>query len=356
MLGFDGRAARYTWTVALTAVALLLLYEVRKTLFVFILALLLAYLLFPLVNLLNRVLPTNRARPVALALAYIIFIGLMVLMAINLGERVIAEAQNFAQSFPKMLSDWESTRAGSPALNSLKDQIIDRARTVFAANSGDVLSTIERAGVKALSVASDVVFVIVIPILSFFFLKDGQLLRQHILDLVDKGPQRALLDDVMEDVHLLLAHYMRALVLLSLAAFTAYSIAFEIMGISYAVLLAALGGMLEFIPMLGPLVAGVIITIVTLVSRAPVLVVLIFLLAYRVFQDYILSPQLMRQGVALHPLLVLFGVFAGAELAGIPGTFLSVPVLALARLIYVRIRKAKVTARLAPEIPEEQLR
>jgi predicted PurR-regulated permease PerM len=57
---------------------------------------------------------------------------------------------------------------------------------------------------------------------------------------------------------------------------------------------------------------------------------------------------LMEQGVALHPLLVLFGVFAGGELAGIAGTFLSVPVLALVRVIYVRIRKSRLAAQLIP--------
>ena len=66
------------------------------------------------------------------------------------------------------------------------------------------------------------------------------------------------------------------------------------------------------------------------------------------FQDYMLSPHLMGQGVELHPLLVLFGVFAGAELAGIPGTFLSVPVLAMVRVIYLRIRKARLVARPEP--------
>lgn len=356
MLGFDRRAARYTWTVALTAVALILVYEVRKTLFVFILALLLAYLLSPLVNLLDRVLPTNRTRTLALGLAYIIFLGLVVFIAINLGGRVVDQAQSLAQRLPQMLSNWEKATASPPAINSLKDQVIGHLRTFFAERSGDILGTISRAGIKALSVAGDLVFIIVIPILSFFFLKDGAFLRQHILDLVDEGPRRVLLDDVMEDVHLLLAHYMRALVLLSLAAFTAYSIAFSIMGVSYPVLLAAFGGMLEFIPMLGPFVAGVIITIVSLVVGAPVLAVIIFLLAYRVFQDYILNPQVMKQGVALHPLLVLFGVFAGTELAGIPGTFLSVPVIALARVVYVRIRKARLAARLVPEAPVEQLR
>jgi predicted PurR-regulated permease PerM len=357
MLGFDRRAARYTWTVALTAVALILVYEIRNTLFVFILALLLAYLLSPLVDLIDRVLPVRRTRALALGLAYVIFLGVIVFVGINLGSRVIEQANSLVQRFPRMLSEWEKASAGPPVLNALKDQFIDHLRTFFVEHSGDLLATISTAGIKALSVVTHLVFIVVIPILSFFFLKDGHMLRQHILDMVEKGPRRALLDDVMEDVHLLLAHYMRALVLLSLAAFTAYSITFSIIGVSYPVLLAALGGMLEFIPMLGPFVAGVIITIVSLVSGAPVLIVILFLLGYRVFQDYILSPQLMRRGVALHPLLVLFGVFAGAELAGIPGTFLSVPVIALARVIYVRIRKTRIANRLqVPEGQVEQLR
>jgi predicted PurR-regulated permease PerM len=184
--------------------------------------------------------------------------------------------------------------------------------------------------------------VVVIPILAFFFLKDGTAIRSHILELFESGPRRMLLAEVMADLDTLLAHYMRALVVLSLAAFTAYSITFMIMGVPYAILLAALAGMLEFIPMLGPLASGVIIVLVAAVSGSHALGVLIFLLLYRVFQDYILSPHLMGQGVEVHPLLVLFGVFAGAEVAGIPGAFLSVPVLALMRIMYLRLRKSRL--------------
>ena len=79
---------------------------------------------------------------------------------------------------------------------------------------------------------------------------------------MDEGPRRALLDDVLADIHLLLAHYMRALVLLSLGTFTAYSIFFSIMGVPYGILLGVLGGLLEFIPMLGPLAAGLTILLV----------------------------------------------------------------------------------------------
>jgi predicted PurR-regulated permease PerM len=99
--------------------------------------------------------------------------------------------------------------------------------------------------------------------------------------------------------------------------------------------------------MLGPVVAGVMILVVGGVSGAPVLSILIFLLSYRFLQDYVLSPHLMGQGVQLHPVLVLFGVLAGAEIAGIPGTFLSVPVLALARVLYIRIQKSRRVARIS---------
>lgn len=349
MLGIDRHAAKYTWTAALVLLLLYVVYLVRSTLFIFILALLFAYLLAPLVSLIDRFLPASRTRTPALALAYIIFLAAVVFAGIQIGSRVVDEANNFAKRLPEMLADWEKPNPqASPAINSIKEQIIGRIRQEIGQRSGDIISAIPRAGLRAITVASDVVYIVIIPIFGFFFLKDGRLMREHVLDLVTDTQRRAMLDDLMADVNLLLASYIRALMLLAVAAFTAYSIFFAIMGVPYAVLLAALAGMLEFIPMIGPLAAGTIIVIVALLSKAHALAVLIFLLAYRMFQDYMLSPHLMGQGVELHPLVVLFGVFAGAEIAGIPGTFLSVPVLALVRIIYLRIRKARLGAQFAP--------
>ena len=225
---------------------------------------------------------------------------------------------------------------------------MERLRTELLTGSGNLVSAAAQAGVKFVTLASDLIYVVIIPILAFFFLKDGHTMREHILDLVDAGPRRALLDDVMADVHLLLAHYMRALVVLSVATFTAYSISFSIIGVPYGLLLAAVAGLLEFIPMVGPLSSAVLIVLVSLLSGSGLVAVLIFLAAYRLFQDYILSPYLMGQGVEVHPLLVLFGVFAGAEVAGIPGTFLSVPALALIRIVYLRIRKMRLGLPVAP--------
>jgi len=349
VLGIDRQAARYTWTAALVLILLWLVYEVRSTVFVFILAILFAYLLSPLVNFLNRVLP-SRTRTPGLALAYVIFVAAVVFIGIKIGSTIAEQAKAFEKDLPNRIAAFEQPNPKLPdAINTLKKQALDKLREGIVTGGGDVFSTMAQAGVKFLSVASDLIFVVVIPILSFFFLKEGETIREHVLEMIGEGPKRELLDEVMADVHLLLLHYMRALVVLSVAAFTAYSIFFSIMGVPYSVLLAALAGVFEFIPMVGPLASSVMIVLVSAISGSHALAVLFFLLTYRVFQDYILSPHLMGQGVEVHPLLVLFGVFAGAEVAGIPGTFLSVPILALVRILYRRIRKSRMATRLTPE-------
>jgi predicted PurR-regulated permease PerM len=339
MLGFDRKAAQATWTAAAVMLLLALLYTVRSTLFVFVVALLFAYLLYPLVDLLNRVLP-SRAHGLGLALAYVIFLGLIVTVGVQIGSRVADQAQALSGVLPNLLAKWEAP-AATPPPNDLEAQIVEKVRAEVARRANELVQLVPAVGVKLMSVASDLVFVVIVPILAFFFLKDSEEIRTHILDLVDAGPWRARLDSLMAGAHLLLAHYMRALVLLSLATFAAYSIFFTAMQVPFGVLLAVIAMFLEFIPMIGPLSAGVVIVLVTAVSGGHTLVVVIFLVLYRLFQDYVLSPHLMGKGVELHPLLVLFGVFAGAEVAGVAGSFLSVPVLALARVLYMNLRRKR---------------
>jgi len=89
--------------------------------------------------------------------------------------------------------------------------------------------------------------------------------------------------------------------------------------------------------MFGPLVAAVIIITVTASTgyvHWPWIT--LFLGVYRIIQDYVISPRLMSSGLEVHPLLVILGVLAGEKLGGIPGMFLSVPIIALFRVIYRR--------------------
>ncbi|HUE24744.1 MAG TPA: AI-2E family transporter [Bryobacteraceae bacterium] len=355
MLGIDARAARYTWTAALVLLVLWLVYLMRATMFVFIVALLFGYLLAPLVNVIDRFLPGKRTRTLALAIAYLIFIAVLFVGITQIGSRVVEEANSLVKSMPAKLAGFERPNASLPAsVNAFKAQIVQRAEDQLSKSSGDIISSLPRAGAKILSVASNLVYLVIIPILGFFFLKDGREMRQRFLEMVDDPHRRAMLDDLLADVDLLLAHYMRAILILSLATFTSYSIFFTILQVPYSILLAVLAGTLEFIPLIGPLAASVVILIVAAVSGGPVLGAIIFLGVYRVFQDYVLSPLLMRAGTEVHPLLVLFGVFAGTELAGIPGAFLSVPVLALIRIVYRRIRQQRLAAGLLHATPAER--
>jgi predicted PurR-regulated permease PerM len=344
MLGFDKRAARSTWTAALVLLLLYVVYLARKTLFVFTLALLFAYVLAPLVNLLDRIFPARRTRTAALALAFVIVVAIVGGLGYLIGVRVVDEASVLALRFPVMVESWQHP---PPSDHSMRAQIAERVRSEVAARSSSLISELPQYGLQILSVASNLIYVVIIPVLAFFFLKDAPTMRGHFLDLLEEGPRRALLDDVISDVNLLLAHYMRALFLLSAAAFATYAIFFSVMRMPYAILLAAAGGLLEFIPMLGPVASIALILVVAGLAGVNLWPVIAFVVVFRMVQDYVISPHLMGRGVQLHPLLVLFGVFAGAEIAGIAGTFLSVPVLALVRIVYLRIRKTRLSARQA---------
>jgi predicted PurR-regulated permease PerM len=346
MLGLDRKAARYTWTAVAVLLTVELVYVLRSTLFVFAVALLFAYLLSPLVNLLDRALPAQRTRGLALALSYILLISVTAAVTVQIGSRVVEQAETLSKKFPEMVARWESSGERTPEeAGSLKTQIFDNIRGEIIRRANDAVHLLPAAGVRLMSLASNLIFLIIIPVVAFFFLKDSETMRAHILGLVDAGPWRTRLDSILSDAHRLLAHYMRALVLLSIATFVAYSSFFLMIGVPFGVLLAVIAMFLEFIPMIGPLSAGVTIVLVSAVSGSHVVAVIAFLIVYRMFQDYVLSPYLMGQGVELHPLLVLFGVFAGAEVAGVAGSFLSVPVLALVRIIYLHMRRSKLTTR-----------
>jgi len=111
------------------------------------------------------------------------------------------------------------------------------------------------------------------------------------------------------------------------------------MGVPYALVLGSAGGMLEFIPVVGPLAAGLIIVSVALLTSFPHWAALvIFLAVWRLIQDYVSSPRIMGESMELHPLAAIFGVMAGAEVAGILGIYLSIPVMASLRIVFRRWR------------------
>jgi len=354
MLGLDARVARTTWTVIAVLLAVGLAYLARKTLFIFTLALFFAYMLRPVVTFIDRQL-TDRRLPknAVLVLAYIVFIGALVGIGFMIGSVVSEQAASLTENLPKLIQQKDPLQSVwlPEVLEPIRPRIVEAVREQISHLNTSAFPLIQRALKEVVSHVRILLFIVLVPILAFFFLKDGSRIKNTaVVWIASERRNREMLDEILEDVHILLGSYIRALVILAIAAFICYSIVLSLLGISYPALLGLIAAILEFIPVVGPLAAGVIILLIAAFTGSDHLLwILVFIALYRMFQDYVLSPYLMGSGVELHPLLVLFGVLAGEQIAGIPGMFLSVPVIATLRVIYVRAQRGARQHELAPE-------
>lgn len=181
-------------------------------------------------------------------------------------------------------------------------------------------------------------WLILVPILAFFFLKDANLFRVSLLRIFPSGDWRLRVESVIFDVNATLAAYTRAQLISCVLIGTICTAGFYLIGLNYAVLLGVLAGVLEFIPLIGPItIAITAITAASLKSGWQAVYVLIFLVILRILQDYVFYPRIVREGIHLHPLAIILSVLAGEQVAGIPGVFLSIPVMALLTVIYKHV-------------------
>jgi predicted PurR-regulated permease PerM len=339
MFGIDEKALRVTWTVFLFTLLLVVVYAIRDTLIVFAGAIFFAYVLSPIVALIERFLPKRRT--VALTLVYIVLLGAIVGLGFGLIPRLASQATSLFTRLPAMVMSGGWTTLPLPAwADPVRGQIMDALRKWTSGLEAHAVPFIQEAGSQILSGVGSLVPLILIPILAFFFLKDARQIKTGLLNLT-QGASRATLTAIIEDVHAMLQSYMKALVILAAASFVAWFIFLNILGESYALLLAGLAGTLEFIPVIGPAAALVVILVVSGSTGTGGLVwIIVFWMLYRVFQDYVLNPYLMSSGVEIHPILVLFGVLAGERLAGIPGMFFSVPILAMFKVVIGHLSRA----------------
>jgi len=340
LLGIDSRTARQTWTAALVLLAIALLWFVHETLFVFVIALLFAYLLYPLMDFIDRHLP-GRTRAPALLITFALVIALLGTFVSLIGTVVVEQANSLAAAAPAFLERLSGSEASGPRVsNSIWQNVLLVLERQIRQHYSEIVSFAPQATLRLLAASTSLIDIVIVPILAFFILKDGRQIQESLLSLFER--RRHLAEDTLADIHALLLQYMRALLFLCCATFISFSIVLSAMHVPYSILLAAIAFLLEFIPLVGPLAGALIIIGVSVASGfGHVLWLVLFLGIYRVFQDYVLSPHLMSKGVELHPLLVIFGVFAGGEIGGVAGIFLSIPVLALVRLLYHHLRKAR---------------
>jgi predicted PurR-regulated permease PerM len=132
-----------------------------------------------------------------------------------------------------------------------------------------------------------------------------------------------------------LALYIRGQLIACLLIGTVCTIGFSLIGLRYPLLLGVVAGLLEFIPLVGPLaVALIAVLIAGFFSVKQAIAVAIFLGILRIVQDYVIYPRIIGQGIHLHPLAVIVAVLCGGELAGVAGIFLAIPTAAIMSVSY----------------------
>lgn len=361
MLGFDLRTAKKVWTTALLLLLFYLLYLASSTLIVLVLAVFFSYLVYPLVELFERWRGRRLSRTVSVAAAFVVVLLAAGTAVALFGAQIQSEAEALTQKLPAQMDAQRMVdKIPLPDLvEPLRARIVDFVKSHVEEGAGKAMPLAQKFGGGLLHAAGNLIYVVLIPILSFLMVKEAPAMRVELLGRLHRASRR-LWSGIIDDLDVLLSKYVRALLLLALATLVAYGIAFSLLDVPYALLLAGLSAVLEFIPFAGPLGAIVVTLSIALFSgHEHMLWLVAFFFAYRLFQDYVINPYLMSEGVEVSPLMVIVGLLAGDQIGGVTGIFLSVPVMAAFKIVALRLaaerarRETPPEADAAAEMPDE---
>ena len=343
----DTKTARVLFTVLIFTLALGFLYVARETLIAFLFAIFFAYLVDPAVS---RVEKWTHSRGWAIAAIYILIIGLLITFFFIVGPRIGHQAQTLSQSLPSLVEQVGSGQIAEQigSEHHWSRETIIQIKGFLVNHREDMLRIAQRIGVRVAAVAKQSWLIVLIPILAAFFLREGQMFRGTLVSFINARPQREFVENVLKDLNDMLAQFIRAQLTLAGLSLLVYSAGLGTMQVEYWLVLGTAGGMLEFIPVVGPLTAAVLIIAVSVLTGSHWLAVIIFLGIWRLIQDYVVTPRALGKSTELHPLAAIFGVLAGGEIAGILGIYLSIPVMASLRIVWRRWRLYAEKRRFGP--------
>jgi predicted PurR-regulated permease PerM len=314
--------------------------------FMIVLAIFFAYLINPLVELLSKPFegsyPRLMPRSLAIGLSFLIVFSVLGVGIYYLAPGISRQARAFVENVPAYTTSVQSAindmnrRLDRMRINdSVQTQINERIN-LFLESAGTFVTTI--LGMSAIYAIVNLPWLILVPILAFFFLKDAHLFKVGLLRVVPVGDWRSRVESVMADVNNTLKAYTRAQLISCVMIGFICTVGFYLIGNDYALLLGILAALLELIPLLGPLTIAIVATTISgLESGWQALWTILFLGVLRIAQDYVIYPRIIREGIHLHPLAVILSVLAGEQVAGIPGVFIAIPLVALLTVLYKHI-------------------
>ncbi|MGI4750960.1 MAG: AI-2E family transporter [Janthinobacterium lividum] len=250
-----------------------------------------------------------------------------------------------------LASDWPQLRDQvTTSVGNLQDWIADhydinakkQMNYVHSATSKILDSSTAAIGTTVLSLSSILLFLVFMLIDTFFLLVYRRLLM-HFLVAVFKEENSQTVFDVVERIQYIIRKYITGLILEMTIVATIVCTVFLIGGIKYAFLLGLLTGLFNIIPYIGIFTALLLSVLITFSTAAigKVILVLVTIVAMHLIDSNVLLPLIVGSKVKINALVTILGVIIGEMLWGIPGMFLSIPIIAMFKIIFDRIESLK---------------
>ncbi len=339
----SGHAGRRRLLIALTvlaflaigAVALYALSLIVGAVILLLFSALLAYLIYPLVQFFQRRLP----HPLAIAVAYLLVAGALAVVMFIVTSSLIRQSSALAQYIQFLLSS-----AGERQLQSVSDSLgkFGMSKTQLIQFENQLLAQVQGAlsGLLPFLIVffSNIINLILVVTLSVYFVLDGPRIVRW---LSHKTPvsQRDTINFLLSALDQSLGGYFRGSLLLALIGALGTGVGLALLHVQYAAVLGVLFFFLFFVPVIGSVVISALCILAALPQGWVVmLIVAVYMtLLQGIVLGQILGPRIFSKAVGVHPIVALFALFAGAELFGLLGGFLAIPVAGVLQQIIVAL-------------------
>ena len=302
-------------------------------------SLVLTFALLPLVRLLTRIKLGKRRylpRTIAIIISFVVFCavigGLAAYIITPLTKQLIALVDNMPSYILRvetLLNSLYSQYQNVVIPDALRAKIM----TVLNDLAAVAVSLVGQAVKMAFSITTSIISLILVPFLTYYFLKDGThtingIVRLFPCSIREKTAQ------VMCDLGRVMSDYIKGQIIISAIIGVLVAAGTSILGLQYSLVFGLLAMLLETIPYVGPICAAVpALLLAYIISPLLCLKVLIFYLAVHLIEANVVVPNVMGKTVDIHPGILMVALLVGGELYGIIGMMLAVPVTAAARVI-----------------------
>jgi len=321
--------------VLLLAGLALVAQRLSKILLIVLMAALIAYIAEPAVSRLGRVMP----RLPAALLVYAAFLAIIAAAGFWLTRQLVPQVSALAQDFPAdmaKLQDWIAaleTRVGQPGLISGQ---LGSLQSGLQGAAGTSLGT----GLGFVGKAGDAMASIVLTlVISLYFALDASSIWKAVRGLVPTG-QVYRFDFVEKQLNRIIGGYIRGQLLMALIIGATTGLGMFVLGVRFPLVIGVAAFIFELVPMIGPVLAGLLALIIAAFQGFPlVLYVLIFYVALQLVESNVLGPRISGHAVGLHPVASILALVAGADLFGLWGAIMAVPIAGLAFVIVSAVVK-----------------